>query len=516
MKCSRMSVWIAVCEFLICVPHCIWAAATCDSTANRGDLVVDAHATNNISAVVAARFPLWTGWPHSTRHESRLKAAREGGAPIVFLGDGLVQDFEIGGGRVQWEKYFASGRYRSLNLGFRGECTEHVLWRLDNGELGGFAARAVVIEIGTNNPDRPGGESAIDTILGIRAVVARVRALQPQAKVILHPILPRSESAARKLRNVISKELKWLADGKDVWWCDFSDQLLTADGRLLREISQDGVHYLAYGYEVWANALLPYLDAALDWKDGEGRLVPSRLSAHIDPSIFGSGSLATEPQSIIGHSYTWESRKGWWLDRVAEHRRQVACSGGNIDVVLVGDSISNNWDTRSGGDFAGIAKEFSVLNLGYSGDCTQHVLWRMMNGELDGYRAKVVTLMIGTNNRSNEDGEPENVAAGIKAILAVIREKQPQARIILHPVFPCGQDAKNRVRINNARISALIRQLADGKNIIWCDFNDKLMENDGTISKEMMPDFLHPGRKGYDIWSAVILPIIRSVCKRGE
>jgi len=445
-----------------------------------------------------------------------MKAVRAGGAPIVFLGDDLVEAFEVRGGRVQWEKYFKDGRYRSLNLGYRADGTENVLWRIENGELSGYAPKAIVLEVGAINMKRT-GETVIDTILGVRTLVRRLRELQPQARVILHPILPRGEADSPERRQLerINKELKWFADGKDVWWCDFSDQLLTADGRLLREVSQDGFHYLAYGYEVWANALLPYLDAALDWKAEEGRLMPMRLAPCVNPAVFEDRPLAVQPLSVIGHSYPWEGHKGWWLDKVAEHRQQVAGSRGQIDVVFLGDSNTDNWDRRGGGNFAGIAREFSVMNLGYSGDCTQHLLWRVRNGEADGYKARVFVLLIGCNNIFVNNEAPEKTVDGIRAVIETVRAKQPQAKIVLHPVFPMGNDPKSRVQAVRTQVNALIPSLADGKDVILCDFNVRLEDKDGTALKKAFADTLHLSEEGYRIWSDAVLPVIRR-CVKGE
>ena len=451
------------------------------------------------------------------RFAAKLAEAKAGGAPIVFLGDSITHNWESRG-RVVWEDYFATGRYRALNAGFSADRTEHLLWRLDHGMLDGFKARAVVLMIGTNNTGHRtvDAEPPIDTIIGIRAVLLKIREKQPDAKIILHPIFPRGrfKDDPLRVRNmIVNKEIRHFADGKDVWWCDFNDQLLDAEGRLPREIMQDYLHPNAYGYEVWANALLPYLDAALD---GIGdRKMPQRLPASADAAVFGNASLACVPQSIIGHRYTWNKAQWWWLDRMAEKRRQVASSGGSIDIVFVGDSITHNWESRgrSGTCYTDLQKEFSILNLGYSGDSTQHALWRLKNGELAGYKAKVFMVMIGTNNNMSEDlGKPENVSAAIREIVETIRSRQPQAKVLLLPVFPRRPKPTDPARLHNAEVSRLIRPLADGKDVIWCDFTDKLLTPDGVLTKEIMPDSLHPAEPGYRIWMEACLPYFRKFC----
>ena len=84
----------------------------------------------------------WTkGW-WMPRHEQKMQLVKAGGAPIVFLGDSITHFWEDRG-RDVWNRYFASGRYRAINLGFSGDRTEHVLWRIEQGELDGYAAKAV-------------------------------------------------------------------------------------------------------------------------------------------------------------------------------------------------------------------------------------------------------------------------------------------------------------------------------------------------------------------------------------
>ena len=114
---------------------------------------------------------------------------------------------------------------------------------------------------------------------------------------------------------------------------------------------------------------------------------------------------AATPQSCIGMKRSWDPSPGWWEKRHAAKLAEIAASGGEIDLVFVGDSITHNWEGARGpgSDYGGkplaeLKKRYSVLNLGFGGDTTRNVLWRLENGELDGYRAKCVMLMIGTNN----------------------------------------------------------------------------------------------------------------------
>ena len=231
----------------------------------------------------------------------------------------------------------------------------------------------------------------------------------------------------------------------------------------------------------------------------------------------GTPKLAeTTPVSCIGLKRSWDPSPGWWEKRHAAKLAQIAASGGKIDLVFVGDSITHNWEGARGpgSDYGGkplaeLKKKYSVLNLGFGGDSTQNVLWRLENGELDGYKARCVMLMIGTNN----GGRPENTAAGIRAILDLIARKQPQAVTILLPIFPSGATADHPWRIAKKKVNAMIKNFADGKKVVWCDFNDRFLNPDGTFPKGMMmADNLHPLAPGYEIWAEAVTPLFTKIC----
>ncbi len=201
-----------------------------------------------------------------------------------------------------------------------------------------------------------------------------------------------------------------------------------------------------------------------------------------------------------------------WVKR-HEGFLEVAKKGG-IDVVFIGDSITDGW--RREGPKGGKAvwdAHFAPLkaaNFGIGGDRTQHVLWRLQNGELDGYQAKAAVVMIGTNNTGFEPDKttprstPAETSAGVAEIIRTLRTKQPQAKILLLAIFPRGEKPDHPQRLQIAEINAAIAKLADGKNVHFLDINAKFLAADGTLPKEIMPDFLHPVDQGYELWAAAI------------
>lgn len=233
-----------------------------------------------------------------------------------------------------------------------------------------------------------------------------------------------------------------------------------------------------------------------------------------------AGTVETTPDSRVGNVTKDKTRDPglfgahWWANRfLSRHMEIEKFKGKSVDVVLLGDSIMHFWEWKQPESWKRFAANRTVLNLGYGGDRTQHVLWRIAHGELDGYDARHVVLMIGTNNNSFKDSKPENVAGAIELIVSKIREKQPKAKIILHPIFPRGNSAQSvrhvDARARNDRTNALLKQFADrdGK-IIWIDFNDRLVDASGWVPKTIMRDEIHPTAAGYDIWMEALAPVI--------
>jgi lysophospholipase L1-like esterase len=211
-----------------------------------------------------------------------------------------------------------------------------------------------------------------------------------------------------------------------------------------------------------------------------------------------------------------------WLKR---HEGFLAeAKKGGIDVLFLGDSITDFW--RSGNPQRGGKqvwdREFAPLhaaNFGISADRTQHVLWRLEHGEVDGLSPKVVVLMIGTNNtgleadRVTPRNTPAQAAEGVAAIVHLLREKLPQTKILLLAVFPREEKPDGKQRQQVGEINERIQKLADGKMVRYLDIGPKFLTPDGTLTRDIMPDLLHPSEKGYEIEAAAIKPTILEMMK---
>ncbi|XP_030769503.1 platelet-activating factor acetylhydrolase IB subunit gamma isoform X2 [Rhinopithecus roxellana] len=135
-----------------------------------------------------------------------------------------------------------------------------------------------------------------------------------------------------------------------------------------------------------------------------------------------------------------------------------------------------------------------ALNFGIGGDGTQHVLWRLENGELEHIRPKIVVVWVGTNNHGHT---AEQVTGGIKAIVQLVNERQPQARVVVLGLLPRGQHP-NPLREKNRRVNELVRAaLAGHPRAHFLDADPGFVHSDGTISHHDMYDYLHLSRLGY-------------------
>ena len=186
--------------------------------------------------------------------------------------------------------------------------------------------------------------------------------------------------------------------------------------------------------------------------------------------------------------------------------------------MFLGDSITDNWRNRGSIVWNQYYAPRHAANFGISGDRTQHVLWRIDHGELDGTHPKVVVLMIGTNNTGKESDRktPRNtvpeVAEGVQAVVNDIRARLPGSKILLLGIFPRSNlDDPQRAQV--ALVNTLIAKLDDGKTVKFLDIGSKFLEFDGTLPRSIMPDLLHPNAKGYQIWTDAMAPALDEILK---
>ncbi len=219
-----------------------------------------------------------------------------------------------------------------------------------------------------------------------------------------------------------------------------------------------------------------------------------------------SRSMAATEEAPSHVAVTPVDRNGedWWKNRYEEKVAQA--EKGDVDILFLGDSITHGWDGRTNT----LKKYFGekVLNFGMSGDRTEHTLWILDQGKLDNLKPKMIMIMIGTNNIGHGSSNPAMAVDGIKAILGRVAQKFPESKVLLLAVFPRDEHPDGRLREQVKEINNELPALADGERVVFLNLTEKFLEPDGTMSPEMMGDFLHPGDKGYEIWGEEVTPFV--------
>lgn len=194
-----------------------------------------------------------------------------------------------------------------------------------------------------------------------------------------------------------------------------------------------------------------------------------------------------------------EHRRDWMRKHTSiNDAAKMAALAGPIDLLFVGDSITDFWSATGKHVWAERYAHRNAVNAGIDGDRTQHVLWRLDHGNVDEIKPKVTVVMIGTNNFI--DNTAEEIAEGVVAVAQSLREKLPDTKILLLAIFPRGE-GPSKVREKLASASARFAKVADGDKVHYLDIGDEFLEPDGTLTREVMWDLLHLTVEGYRRWA---------------
>ena len=242
--------------------------------------------------------------------------------------------------------------------------------------------------------------------------------------------------------------------------------------------------------QCWALAAL-----TLSWGPGRGG------QTGIDPRL-GSATVPvrrSDANSLVAHAQLVQKAKQ-----------------GGIDVYFVGDSITRRWGAADP-QYRPLLENWTTnffgwnaANFGWGADRIENILWRLLNGELEGVNPKVIVVLAGINNVGSEPGDAdkvEDITQGLKAIVDVCQRKAPKATLILTGLFPRNDNLAVIPTIQ--QVNRNLARLADGRKIRFLDINDQLADKDGRLFPGMMnPDQLHPTLKAYQVWADALKPIL--------
>ena len=353
-------------------------------------------------------------------------------------------------------------------VSFAGVTTDDLIVKLDEGVLKDIEADAVELFIGANNTKKRSyaEETPLDTVLDAKDITVRLRKRYPNATIALNPIAySEQDSLENRLRN----------------------------------------------YEV--NRVYVYLH-------GKNMFMRQPDWMYKRP--------APEPYKPNGPAASAYIKK-YWLDNLDDPRlrrkreEQQARNEKQWDCVMLGDSITHFWERANGREYFAkhLKKRWKIFNLGFGGDSTQNTIWNLLNsGYTDGAKVKLFTVLIGTNNihPKSTDKDIADVAEGCKRILEIIRERHPEAKIVLFPLLPRHNPKHpGLIQKMHRQYNDLIKCYADGKNIVWAgelwDRYWATADAAGVVPKEILCDGCHPGKEGYRIWGEILKTYLKRYCK---
>lgn len=192
----------------------------------------------------------------------------------------------------------------------------------------------------------------------------------------------------------------------------------------------------------------------------------------------------------------------WWQDR---HQKIVDADKSKVELLFIGDSITHRWEENGLSIWQQYYNPEKTFNMGFNADKTQHVLWRIENGELDNVTPKLTFLLIGTNN--SEYSSAEDIAKGIIKNIEVLSEKLPKTKLVVLKIFPRG-DANSKYRKVTHEASEIVAKTVDNKSTFYLDINDHFLDAKDDLIPELMTDGLHLSEKGYETWANAISHVV--------
>jgi len=393
---------------------------------------------------------------------------------LIFVGDSAAQGWNDRGKKT-WEKFYP--KRKGLNLGTAGDTAEKIVWRLEHGYVEGMAPRLAIVMLGTDF-DYGKGSAAEELASGMKAVVNKLKEKLPKTRVLMVGILPQGEKDDPR-RAVIAKAnelIKKQADAEaGVFYHNIGYAFLAEDGAAIKELMPDGVHFSEKGYEV----LGEFLDAMI-------------------------GSLLNETQYTT--TPVPQAKNDWWYPYVQKLNERVR--QGNVDLIFVGDSLANGYVNTGKETWDKYHGRRNAVNLGISTNNTQNELWQLEHGNIDGIAPKLAIVLAGTGNAVS-GGSAEDAAAGVRAIVDTLRAKLPKTKILLLALFPRGETEDFPTRVANEKVNAIISNYGDDKMVFFLNINDRFVNEDGTLRKELYePDMTHLASKGYAVWAEAIEPTV--------
>jgi lysophospholipase L1-like esterase len=443
------------------------------------------------------------------RHSGLLDAVRNHpDTQLLMIGDSITNNYDKArlpdeNFQSTWKEFYEPRK--ALNLGYSGDTTANLLWRLNHGEVDGLHPKAAVLLIGTNNTGHD-HETAEQTESGIDAVIGALQQRLPETRILLLGLLPSAISAYKTEQDQAVNRYLATCYGENprIAYLDIGS-LFFKDGALDTAIFYDPrlpqhgkpLHPDTIGQRRMAEAIEPTLAKLM----GDAPQAPLASMTDIDTAIIPVPRLEQD-------SYDWYARHHAELELQKTLKPQV---------VLMGDSITHFWDGKPAAHIANGLTAWQqafggmqVINMGFGWDRTQNVLWRLRQGEFEGISPQWVVLAIGTNNLTGTSNarasRPEEIVDGIAAICSEVHQRSPQSHIVLMAIFPRGPHPTDPLRAPIQKTNQLLAQHFSGDpEVTFLDIGSGFLSPDGSLPAALMPDGTHPSDAGYKLWANALL-----------
>lgn len=219
--------------------------------------------------------------------------------------------------------------------------------------------------------------------------------------------------------------------------------------------------------------------------------------------------MLTQPQSCTPTAQTDAFAASWWFSRHRQKLQEIEQRKNKLNLAFLGDSITHAWEQSGALAWQQYFDASGAINLGFNGDRTENLLWRLQAKQMQLIAPKIALLLIGTNNIGHRKDTPAQVAAGVQCILQQIKHNWPNCKILLFAILPRGKRPTTPLRKLVVQSNQLIEPLADGKNICWVDLAPLFLDSKQLIHEDMMPDMLHPTAAQYWRIAEAIWPHIQ-------
>lgn len=421
----------------------------------------------------------------------QVSEMEKGNVDLLWVGDSIT-DFWDNAGRDVWQKYYVDRGRNPLNFGISGDRTSQVIWRIDNAPMDKIAPKMAVVMIGTNNLAH--GSTPADTVVGITAIVDRLGALYPDAKILLLEIFPRGPRPDSKYRDLIEdanarlRAIYGSGQVPNVQLYGIGDLFLDGEGNLSEEIMPDFLHPGAKGYEIWAEAIEPMVMEGLG--DSPETVQPKRNLAHDD-------------------RYTNQCR------RLEEKK--------DFQILMFGDSIVGTWLYPPTPQHTYVWDKYygskGAMNLGVGGDIVSGTAWRFENYPLDGVNPKLIIIEVGVNDLTSFELPKEDVAFGIRTLVKKMHARWPKARVIAMGCLPFqfagnpNHDAMTYQSFVDEYNRVFPLYFRDLPYVTTVDISDLYLFPDGTYNPQALYDAVHPTTLGCALWGERLNPLVEKLLK---